>query len=513
MDDELNAAFPGGESTMSSLRSARNKRTVGIPTRLVHQLEHAVIPRRTWDTVSFRAGHDRRAFAYLSVKLSRIVLAALVVLLVAPAAVEAHSGIQSYVYVSLFDDGVEGRVEYPIADLAEVLGIELPDRPSTIDDLSDSGRSAIVDYTRDHLEMGDDDGPWDLQFDGSVGYLDAGVGYVLVPFDVAEDFDDVPRRWTVTYDGVIESKPERDALFLIEDDWRTATFRNEGEHLLGFSIGNETQLIELDSSSATESLREVARRGTVSVEKSAMLLAAVVAVLAAAVLARGRRSTPAESTGRGATNWRQTVTDVGVRIGLVVVGQSLSLWVLGLSGVDVGSRSVMALGALGVLAAAATWWAGDTAARVGALIAGVLSGVWVGATFVGQELDRSAQIRSLLAFDVGASLMVVLVTLFLLPMVLVVQRSRHGAAIGALAVSVIAAAGIVWLVESSLGLRFRLRSAEIRVADAVTSPFVVGVVTVVVAAVVLWHETSRSNEASSIHDESQPDSSEPIEVR
>ena len=437
-------------------------------------------------------------------RLARLSLVALFVLLLVPAPAAAHSGIQSYIYVSIFDDGLEGRVEYPIDDLAEVLDIDLPDAQATIDGLSEVNRTAIVDYTREHLEMRDDDGLWELDFEGTVDYLAAGTGYVLVPFDVVEEFDDIPRRWTVTYDGVIEAKPERDALFLIEDDWRTATFRNEGQHLLGFSVGNETQVIELDTAPVTESMREVGRRGMVAIDKSAIILAAVIAVFAGALLS---------GSARRATSWVSVLREAASSIALMAVGLNVSLWGLGLVGVDVGSRPAMVFGALGVLVAAATWWMTGSGVRTAAFAAGTLSGVALGSVFVDQLLDRAAPIRSMLAFGVGAAVMVGVVAVLVAPLLLLIRFSRAASAAGMAMVGIISVVGIVWLIESTSGARFRLRSAELRVADVLTSPIIIGVVTAAVAVAVLASESKRSPELSSNHDESRSDPSESVEVQ
>ena len=52
-------------------------------------------------------------------------------LLSSPAS--AHSGKQSYLYVSLFDDGVEGRVEIPAVDLGPAIGVDLVGFPGGLD--------------------------------------------------------------------------------------------------------------------------------------------------------------------------------------------------------------------------------------------------------------------------------------------------------------------------------------------------------------------------------------------
>ena len=49
--------------------------------------------------------------------LSSVFIAVVVVLGLAPLSADAHSGKQSYLYISVYDDGIEGRVEMPAAEL------------------------------------------------------------------------------------------------------------------------------------------------------------------------------------------------------------------------------------------------------------------------------------------------------------------------------------------------------------------------------------------------------------
>ncbi|MEM9748099.1 MAG: hypothetical protein AAF945_15485 [Actinomycetota bacterium] len=412
----------------------------------------------------------------------------------------AHSGIQSYVYMSVFDDALEGRVEYPVADLGEVLGIEFPDDADDALDLARTRATEIIDYTDRHLDLSDADGSWNVVFTGEILYLDTeNGGYVLVPFDVDEPFDEIPRAWTATYDGIIESNPERDALFLIEDDWKTATFRNEGSHLLGFSVGNETQEIVLDEVSATSSLREIARLGTNTIDESAVAVLAVIAVLSAATVGRVRSETDDDvGTDPGATRppVLTSLLRVAMHVVAVIVGQTVSLWVIGLAGIDVSERVAVLAAAVGVLVAAASRWLDDRASVSAAGAVGLLVGVLVGFEFVELLLERSRPVLSLLAFGGGASVMIVIVTLLLLPIALLLTRHRAAPQI-ANAVSIIGlVAGSVWAIERAFDLTFKLRNAELRAADAATSPIVVGIATVVVA----WLVFGRAGTGSSTSD-------------
>ena len=68
-------------------------------------------------------------------------------LLSSPAS--AHSGKQSYLYLSIFDDGVEGRVEIPAVDLGPAIGVDLVGFPGGLAAGVAAERSAIVS-TRSH---------------------------------------------------------------------------------------------------------------------------------------------------------------------------------------------------------------------------------------------------------------------------------------------------------------------------------------------------------------------------
>lgn len=432
--------------------------------------------------------------------LRRLVLisfaVALSTVLAATGPAAAHSGIQSYVYVSVFDDGLEGRVEYPIGDLGAVLGIDFPDDPDDALEVAESRSAEIIDYSDEHLDLSDGDGAWNLVFTGEVTYLDAAGGYLQVPFVVDEAFDEIPRSWTATYDGIIESNPERDALFLIEDDWDSATFRNEGEHLLGFSIGNETQEIVLDEVSSIESLAELARFGTNAIDESAIAILALIALLSSATL--GRRRPDAD---RPTEPVLTTVGRVATWTAVVVAGQTISLWIIGLTGADVSERLAVLLAAIGVLVAAASRWLDDRAALISAGVTGLLIGVLVGFDFVDQLLDRSRPLRSLLAFSVGASAMIVIITAMLLPLALILTRVRWAPRIATVVSVVALIAGVVWAVERAADLTFKLRTAEFDAANAATSPIVIGAVTVIAALFVFTRaDRSASSSDPSNHD-------------
>ena len=79
----------------------------------------------------------------------------------------AHSGEESYVYLQIYDDGLEGRVEFPVNDLNEVLGLDIPQEEEAALAATAEHLSLIQEYAATHLALGLDESlAWSITFDG-----------------------------------------------------------------------------------------------------------------------------------------------------------------------------------------------------------------------------------------------------------------------------------------------------------------------------------------------------------
>ena len=160
-----------------------------------------------------------------------------------------HSGDQSYVYLDIFDTSIEGRIHYPVADLSEVLDVDIPDDD---DDAAIAWAEANADivngYSAEHIAMSATDGSqWEIVFTDEFDALFGGE-YLTTAF-VVEGFVEVPREFVVTYDAIMHAKPERDALLAIATDFGSGTFNNEADALVRFTASSTTQTIDLGESS------------------------------------------------------------------------------------------------------------------------------------------------------------------------------------------------------------------------------------------------------------------------
>jgi hypothetical protein len=365
--------------------------------------------------------------------LTSLLASLLLVIGVAPTTASAHSGKQSYLYVSLFDDGVEGRVEIPVVDLGPVLGIDFSNAPGGLRAGVHAARGEIEAYIAEHTGLGTATESWNLVY-GDISVLPTENGpYVVLDFVVDEDLEAVPRSFVANFSVIIESDPERDALLLIEDDWPSATFNNGSGHLLGFSVGMTEQTVVLENASTLSSMAAIRGIGSDEVREGIDLLLLVAAVAATLVMVPLRRD---QSTPRPLSTVGR---EAGTGAGIYVLAATITLWTVGLGVVTLPTRVTAAIVA-GTLALQALYL---TAARFRAstrglatamfALAGLAFGFGLGAAFVLHELDRSRTVTGLVAFQAGALVAAALVATFVAVPLLLLRRTRY---VNALAVGV-----------------------------------------------------------------------------
>ena len=361
----------------------------------------------------------------------------------------AHSGKQSYLYVSVFGTQVEGRVEMPVADLARVLEITIPDATEPARAAIIENRALIQGYLDEHVVLSDDGAAWDLVYDEEFGILPTDKGaYVLLPFDVDETFDDEPRSFTARFDVIYEADPNRDNLVIIENDWRSATFNNEAVEIVGLSTGITEQRIELESVSTLSSLSTIRQLGSdvgrLQFELLFTVIALVVPVGLLSVAAGNRREAP--STSELFNRGRRSLL-------AFVATQAVALWVVALGSIELSLRLTAAIGAAGLFVASApiviVWWQPrfGRLLPIAAAAAGVANGIAVGAGATRLGLHRSRPVLSILTYHVGVVIVVGVVALSLGFIVLQLRQSRFAPTIAAGIGLVLVALSIGWIYE------------------------------------------------------------------
>ncbi len=362
----------------------------------------------------------------------------------------AHSGKQSYLYLSTFDDGVEGRVEIPAVDLGPAIGVDLVGFPGGLAAGVAAERAAIEEYVARHMSLADEDGSWPIDY-GQLRVLGTENGpYVVLPYVIDEDFDTAPRAFTVGFDAIIESDPEKDALLIIEDDWRGAVFDNGSEPLIGFSTGLTVQEVVLEDEGTLSSMAAIRGLGSDAVRNGIdMMLTVAALTLPVILLPAGRSRSEVATTGELARRAGRMFAPFAVTV--AVGSLAAGLGVIDLPDRLVGVAVAIMLGALALYAGVARYRPAVRAADVWlAALAGLAVGLELGRMFIFYGLDRSRPLTGWIAFLIGALIAMALVAVFVgLPLYLL-RRTRFATSLLIVLAVVLAGYALAWTGERLL---------------------------------------------------------------
>jgi len=167
------------------------------------------------------------------------------VLVSVPTGARAHTEGQSYLYLQVYSDRLSGRFEVALHDLNAGLGLSGTDREITPGDL-DERIGFLQDYYRRHVTISDEGGPLPLEFTthGVMGHREP---YAQLSFDLGR-FQRVPEKLTFDYSVLFDEEPGHRGFLIIEHNFATGTFTNEGHTSLVFSPDSRRQELDLTTS-------------------------------------------------------------------------------------------------------------------------------------------------------------------------------------------------------------------------------------------------------------------------
>lgn len=423
----------------------------------------------------------------MAVRIGVIALVGLFVVGGIAGAAAGHSGEESYVYLDIYDDSIEGRVEYPAADLNEVLGLELPDDVDGAGEAARADGGAIRAYTGDHISLSGIDGSaWDLEF-GDIEALEVGSGpYVIVEFAVTRTFAEVPREFVVSYDGIMHAKPERNALLIIGTDWGSGTFNNEASELLRFTPDSTVAEVDLGDTSFWKGFSGTIYQGIEHIRIGTDHILFIFALVLPAVLvsiAGAWRPSPSF----GASLWR-----VLKIVTMFTVAHTITLTLGGLGIVEFPPALVETVIAISIALAALHNLRPVFMNREWIIAFGF--GLFHGFGFAGLLSDlgltQSRQFVSLLGFNLGIEIGQAVIILLIFPALFLARRTRAylpAMYVGSVALIVIA---LTWALDRAFGVEFGID----RFVDAVVlwpRSLVFIAAAYVVAGALYWFDRNR----------------------
>lgn len=393
------------------------------------------------------AGRPGAAGAALRRRITALAFAvgALLALLTAVES-RAHTVGHSYLYLQVYEDRVSGRFEVALDDLNPALGLAGTEGEITAENL-DEHVPFLQSYYREKVTISGPRGPLEFQFKEH-DLLGGHHGYVLLPFELP-GLEEVPDSLAFDYSVLFDEDPGHQGFVLVEYNWATGTFANEGRISLAFSPEDRRQELELTTSARWQGFKAVMRLGMEHVWEGIELLLFLIAILLPAVLRReDGRWQPVERLGPALIRVILTVT-------AFTVAHSLTLSLASFGIVSLPGGLVEVLIAASITLAAADLVYPILRGRIWLLAAGF--GLFHGFGFA-EGLAEMGVLRehaglSLLAFNLGVEIGQVAVVAVLTPILFLLRRWKLYRKVGlpAAAVFLILVSG-VWVVERTFGV-------------------------------------------------------------
>lgn len=173
--------------------------------------------------------------------------------LLTPEIVYAHSGTTSYLYVIVDGPLVKGSIQYPIADLNEILGLEMPQQGEAASAALDEHMGRIERYALDHVAIEDGSGQRDFDITGHEVLEHDHGSYCVLHYRI-KDPTDPPRKLTITFDGIVAEKPHHEVLVVLRTYAGVGRFRTQRSDHLSLDASKTTLDVELPVPSATQRL-------------------------------------------------------------------------------------------------------------------------------------------------------------------------------------------------------------------------------------------------------------------
>jgi hypothetical protein len=363
----------------------------------------------------------------------------------------AHSAGNSHLYLQIYPDSVSGRFEIALSDLNPALGLSGTELEITADNL-DQRIGFLQSYFLEHVSISADRGPLSIEYKAH-GLLDTEGGYVLMPFDLV-GFDRVPVELIIEYSVLFDEDPDHRGFLLVEHNWATGTFANEGRVSLVFGPDSRRQVFDLTSSGRLRGFMVLVHLGAEHMVFGLDHVFFLMALLLPVALRREEGVWQPLETARPVL-WNVVVIVTAFAAAHAV---ALLLAVLGLlrlpealvETIIAGSTTLAALNLLLPLFRGRVWWIVFGLSLFHGLgFAGGLQALGV--------LDQHLGL-SVLAFNLGIELGQLVIVAVVVPLLFAVRRVElyRNLVLKAAAVGLILVSG-VWVIERAFGIDIPMR--------------------------------------------------------
>ncbi|MBX2817784.1 MAG: HupE/UreJ family protein [Saprospiraceae bacterium] len=305
-----------------------------------------------------------------------------------------HAKDQSYLYLRIYQDHIEGTVETTYKDLNLAMGTDLK-RGMKLDDLG-SLLPAIQEYIRQGVSIRSSQGDHRIRF-VEPRLMEAKLGVFLKSDFVLENVGTIPDALDVTYDLIFDQDPTHQAFLVIRHHWPSGIIDNEGKPYASFGPDQRTATMLLPEGGKAKGVWKLFKMGMQHVLTGIDHILFVLAAIVPFILL-GRPPLPTEAQHPDSLSDKAILWIALFALGLIPG------FVLGASGsLPLGAPLVEGAIALsiGVLAWSRLKNLSGGAMYALLIIAGLFHGLGFASVLLGKNLRGEYMGESMLGFSLG----------------------------------------------------------------------------------------------------------------
>lgn len=363
----------------------------------------------------------------------------------------AHDIGQSYIFLRVFDDRIDVRVEITAADLDRVLGLSLyADEQLTREEASPH-LDAILSYVAQHLQLRAANRDLALRFERHE-VLDLDFADFLLLNYTIKDLEAIPDEIDVTFGVVLDVDRDHINMLVIEHNWKTATFNNEANVSLVFTPPDRRQTLDLSSSSVLTGFWGLIKLGVwhiwIGLDHILFLLALI---LPSVLFLESKRWMPV-------ANFRPAFMNIVAIVTFFTLAHSVTLSLAALDVVNLPSRLVESIiaGSIAVAALHNIYPRMEVREWMIAFAFGLFHGFGFASVMGDIGLGQDYMVLSLLGFNLGVEIGQIAIIAVIFPVLYLVRTRRwYRPVVLRLGSVLLIAVASVWLVERVFDVSFR----------------------------------------------------------
>ncbi len=366
------------------------------------------------------------------------------------SAVSAHAPDQSYTFLTIDDEKVEGRFELTTKDLNLALNLGLAEKtPPTMEEIL-AHRQVISDYLLDKVSLSVDGANNEINIT-SLDQLNAGFAkFVLVYFDLSA-LNAPAKEIAISNNLFFDHDDKHRSLLIIENNWKTGTIQNEAYISLNFSPNSRQQTLQVDSGSSLRGLWGFIEQGMHHIWIGTDHILFLIALLLPSVMVReGGRwvATP---------DFRSAFIRVVKIVTVFTVAHSITLSAAALDVMSLNSRLVESIIAISIAAAAlhVLWPVFSAHAFWVVLLFGLFHGFGFASVMSELWIPEKYLVWSLLGFNIGVELGQLAIVVLVVPVLFMLRKTAfYQRIVMTLGAAALIAISFYWFAERALDVDF-----------------------------------------------------------